>query len=140
MLKYTLLAAGALGLMMTVSPAAAQDYDNSSDDTYQNGPNEQIEVIAPRFREERTPLNGPIGKLSLSQTVHFEDLDLRTREGARELRVRVREAASDVCQTLAEEYPVKQAPGTNCYKTALEDAMRKADAAIRDARDYAYND
>lgn len=140
MLKYTLLAASAVGLMLAAAPASAQDYDNSADDSYQTGPNEQIEVIAPRYREDRTPLNGPLGKLSLSQTVHFGDLDLRTRDGARELRYRVRETAHAVCEQLADEYPVKQAPGTNCYKTAVESAMSKADAAIRDARNYASND
>jgi len=139
MLKATLIAAGALGLALSASPVAAQDY-GSDDQGYNSGPNEQIEVIAPRYREDRTPLNAPPGKLSLSVAVHFRDLDLRTRSGAHELRARVRDAARDVCEQLHDEYPVKQAPGTNCYKDAVEQAMARADSAIRDARDYAYND
>jgi UrcA family protein len=134
MLKSTLLAAAAFGLALTALPATAQDYDN--DTSYNNGPNEQIEVIAPRFQYERTPLGAPPGKLSLSETVHYGDLDLTTREGAHELRVRIRETAQEICTRLADDYPVKQAPGTNCYKSALDTAMARADTAIVNARNY----
>ncbi|MBV9992935.1 MAG: UrcA family protein [Alphaproteobacteria bacterium] len=139
MLKYSLLAGSALAIMLTAAPASAQDYGD--DQYYSNGPNEQIEVIAPRYNYERTPLNAPPGTLKLSQNVNYSDLNLRSRSGAHELRLRIRDAAQDVCTQLAEQYPVKQQPGTSCYKTALEDGMRRADIAIRDARDrrnYAY--
>jgi UrcA family protein len=132
MLKYSLLAGSALALMLT-APATAQD--TNDDQSYSNGPNEQIEVIAPKFSYERTPLGAPPGTLKLSQNVSYSDLDLRTRSGAKELRLRVRDTAQDICTQLAEQYPVKQQPGTSCYKTALEDGMRKADIAIRDVRD-----
>jgi UrcA family protein len=137
MLKSTLLAAGAFGLMLSALPAAAQDY-NGDDSTYANGPSETVEVIAPNFQYERTPLGAPPGKLKLSQLVHYGDLDLTTRNGARELRMRVRDTAQEVCTRLAEEYPVKQLPGTNCYKSALETAMSRADTAISNARHYTY--
>ena len=139
MLKYSLLAGSALALMLTALPASAQDYND--DQSYSNAPDEQIEVIAPHYNYERTPLNAPPGTLKLSQNVSYSDLDLRSRSGAHELRLRVRDAAQDVCTELAEQYPVKQQPGTSCYKTALEDGMRRADIAIRDSRDrrnYAY--
>lgn len=139
MLKVALIAAGAFGLALSASPVAAQDY-GYDDQSYSNGPSEQIEVIAPRYRAEQRPVNAPPGKLSLSVAVHFGDLDLRTREGAHELRARVRDAARDVCDQLRDAYPVKQQPGTNCYKDAVDNAMARADSAIRDARDYAYND
>jgi len=133
MLKYSLLAGSALALMLTAAPASAQD--TNDDQSYSNGPNEQIEVIAPKFSYERTPLGAPPGTLKLSQNVNYSDLNLRTRSGASELRLRVRDAAQDICTQLAEQYPLKQQPGTSCYKTALEDGIRKADIAIRDARD-----
>lgn len=136
MLKSTLLAATAFGLALTALPAAAQDYDNGNDNSYSNGPSEQIEVIAPRFHYERTPLGAPPGKLSLSETVHYGDLDLTTRQGAHELRMRIRDTAQEICTRLAEDYPVKQAPGTSCYKSALDSAMARADSAIGNARNY----
>jgi len=134
MLKYSLLAGSALALMLTAAPASAQGYND--DQSYANGPNESVEVIAPKYNYESRPLNGPLGTLKLSQNVSYSDLDLRTRSGARELRMRIRHTAQDICTQLAEQYPVKQQPGTSCYKTALEDGLRKADIAIRDARDY----
>jgi UrcA family protein len=71
----------------------------------------------------------------MSLRVPFDDLDLTTHDGARELRERVRSAARDVCVKLADEYPFKQQPGsTKCYEGALKTAMIHADAAIHDAR------
>ena len=70
----------------------------------------------------------------------FDDLNLRSRRGAQELRYRVREAARDVCDTLRDAYPVRQAPYTSCYVDAVKDALIHADEAISDARDYRYAD
>mgnify|MGYP001552441322 CR=1 FL=1 len=132
-LKLALLA-GAVALMAT--PAAAQDYGYGPP-----GPSEAVTVVAPPLNSESTRLNGPLEKVSLSSTVPYSDLDLRTRSGARELRMRVRDTARDVCDQLADIYPVYQAQGTSCYKTALENATLRANAAIRDARYYrSYND
>jgi UrcA family protein len=72
--------------------------------------------------------------------VPYDDLNLRTWRGARELKLRVRDAAQTTCARLAEAYPVQQAFGTNCYKTALQNAELRANAAIRDARDRRYQD
>jgi hypothetical protein len=54
--------------------------------------------------------------------------------------MRIRDAAQDTCARLAEAYPLKQAVGTNCYKTALQNGELRANAAIRDARDRRYED
>jgi UrcA family protein len=117
--------AGALALA-TASSAYAQ-----SDD---------ITVTAPHFRSEQTRLGGTLQKVSLSSAVHYGDLNLRTRSGAHALRERVRDEAQNVCTRIAEAYPVKEAQGTNCYKTALNDGLIRADAAIRNARDRRYAD
>jgi UrcA family protein len=126
--------AGAIGAILATSAAHALDYDRDRA-TYASS-TETIEVIAPRLRVERAPLNGPVNKISLSRHVRYDDLNLRTARGASELRARVRDAAQDVCGTLAQAYPVAEAPGTSCYKTALQDALLRVDGAIRDARAY----
>jgi UrcA family protein len=126
---------GVLGALLAVSAAQARDVDR--DVTIQNASSEKIEVYAPHFRVDRSALNGPVNKISFSRSVYYDDLDLRTARGARELRLRVHEMARDVCSELEDAYPVPEAPGTSCYRTAVKDAMWRADDAIRDAR-YSY--
>lgn len=123
----TVLLAGALGLAFG-SVASAQDYDQSGD----------IIVSAPRFQAAPQRLNGPWEKVSLSTRVRYDDLDLRSWRGARELKLRVRDAAQDTCMRLAEAYPVYQQSGTSCYKTALQNGEIRANEAIRDARSRIY--
>lgn len=110
--------AGALALSV---PASAQD-------------TESITVNAPRFHGQATRLNGPLERVSYSGEVRYDDLNLRTRRGARVLRMRVRDEAQEVCTRIAEVYPVREAPGTSCYKAALDDGLVHANEAIRDAR------
>jgi len=111
------------------STAGAQDFDRDRDTT------ETIRVYAPRhFTVERRPMNGPVQKISLSRSVRYDDLDLRTRTGARELRMRVSAAAADVCSQLADISRVPEQPGTSCFTDAKQDALVRADAVIRDAR------
>ena len=133
-LKIALLAA-AFGVALASSSAQAQNYGPPPG--YQGGqgsPDENVYVTAPRFRGEQTPLNAPPGKVSLSTAVRYDDIDLRTRQGAHELRLRVNEAAKDMCARLYDAYPFYQANGTSCYKTAREDALLHANEAIGDAR------
>jgi UrcA family protein len=130
--------AGAIGLALTASAASAQDrYDNGA---YSN--DENIQVIAPRFNTtaDGQRLNGPLEKISLSTNVPYDDLNLRTWRGAHTLKLRVRDAAQSTCARLAEAYPVQQAFGSNCYKTALQNGELRANSAIRDARDRRYED
>ncbi len=138
MCRYTILKiallTSAVGLPLALSPANAQDYGPYGPPVYYGPPQEQLEVNAPRFREEHVPLNAPLEKVSLSAAVPYGDLDLRSREGARELRYRVRDAAWQVCSNLAEAYPVYRATGTSCFKTAYDDAMVRADEAISTTR------
>lgn len=126
------LAAIAGAAIVAASAAVAQDYDRDRDST-----TETIRVYAPRhFTVDRRPGNGPVQKISLSRSVRFDDLDLRTGSGARELRARVSAAASEVCTQLADVSRVPEQPGTSCFKEAKQDALVRADAAIRDARSY----
>lgn len=130
-MKHSSCAALLAGCMaLAASSAIAQDYQGSED----------VQVIAPRFTVEGTHLNGPLEKVSLSTRVRYDDLNLRTWRGARELKMRVRDAAQDTCTRIAEAYPVQQAFGTSCYKTALENGELRANAAIRDARERRYED
>jgi UrcA family protein len=127
------LLATALGLALA-SPAAAQDRGRYSNAAYQADDMGEVQVTAPRFKSDSQRLNGPLEKVSLSVPISSDDLNLRSWRGARELKARVRDAAQDVCTHLGEAYPVYQANGTSCYKTALENGIVRADAAISYAR------
>jgi UrcA family protein len=135
----TLLLAGAAALAFSAAPALAQDSGPYDDGSYA-GPPEEVTVTAPHFRSETVPLNAPLEKVSLSTHVPYSDLDLASRSGARELRLRVREAARDVCGQLADAYPVYQLNGASCFKTAVENGMVRANAAITTARQNARDD
>ncbi len=126
------LCSGAFALALAATSADAQEYGPPPG--YQAGPPEQVPVYAPRFRAEPTPLNGPLEEVSLSSAVPYDDLDLRTWAGAHELHRRIRDTAWTVCARLADAYPVYQAHGTSCFKTAYENGIVRADAAISDAR------
>jgi UrcA family protein len=129
------LLASAFGIALAASPAIAQD-GRYRDAAYQPSSSEEIQVIAPRYRasEDGQRLNGPIEKVSLSATVRYDDLNLRSRSGRRALLMRVRDTAQDVCMQLGQAYPVYEQNGTSCYKTALQNATLRANAAIYDAR------
>jgi UrcA family protein len=129
LLKPALLAT-ALGTLLFATGANAQD-DNYNSASYSND-SESIQVTAPRFHENYDP-KGALMNASLSRAVPYDDLDLRTRQGARELRSRVREAARDVCGQLAENYP-GYTPDS-CYKNAMQTGLSRADYAIQNARD-----
>jgi UrcA family protein len=102
---------------------------------YSNGPTESVEVIAPRFRADTTPLNGPMEKVSYSERVRYDDLNLLTRRGVHELRWRIWDTAQNVCVRLAEAYPVYvSTTEKSCARRAYEDAMVRAYGAISDKR------
>jgi UrcA family protein len=127
------LLASAFGAGLAVSSADAQD----------NGyPDESVTVASPHFRSnaDGARLNGPLERVSLSSLVRTDDLDLRSGRGARELRLRVRDAAQGVCTQLADAYPLRQMNGTSCYKDALQNGMLRANEAITNARFDRYRD
>ena len=119
-LKTLVLGAAAAALL---SPAASIAQDR-----------EEIQVIAPRLHVTPSRQLGIPERLSLSQEVSYSDLDLRDPNDARELRVRVRAAARDICDRLYEVGPRATANEPSCYRAAYENAMIRASEAIMDAR------
>ena len=136
-----LLAASAFGLALAVSSANAQDYNPNyaPPPGYgpASGPPEEITVYGPRRHEQRGDLGAPIQDVAISQAVRFDDLDLRTEWGARELRHRIEYTARVMCQRLDTMYPIKADDSPPCYRTAVDQAMYQADSAISQARSYA---
>lgn len=106
--------------------ALAQPYD---------GPTESVIVVAPRLSVDTTRLNGPMERASLSMQVRYDDLNLLTRSGAHELRWRIWRTANEVCDRLADAYPVYQlSTDRPCVRTAYENAMVRAYGAIGNER------
>jgi UrcA family protein len=136
-----LAAAGAIGMAFTVLPADAQQYygqpyppaQYNYEGTTGGGPNEVV-IVAPNFHAQTNRLNAPPEGVSISERVSYADLDLRTREGAQELRNRVGAAAARICGKLREVYPYTVNPHDPCFRAAMDNAMPKARAAIDDAR------
>lgn len=115
----------AVGAILAAGSAFAQQAP------YGNGPTESVIVVAPRLRADVAPLNGPMEKASLSMTVRYDDLNLLTRRGARMLRARVWRTANEVCDRLAEAYPVHElSTARPCVRDAYENAMVQAYGAI----------
>jgi UrcA family protein len=129
------LAAAAAGALFAGSAAFAQDDGNTNNVAYTPADAESVIVEAPyNIQADRQKFGLP-AKLTASRAVPFSDLNLATRDGARELRQRVRAAAQDICRTLDDASGTHEQPGaTKCYEGALKNGMVRADAAIADAR------
>jgi UrcA family protein len=127
-IRMTLLATTMSALWIV--PAVAQD------DDYATGSSESVIVTAPDFHAERNTLGLP-GKLTLRREVSYNDLDLRTHDGARELRHRADVALREVCDQLRDAYPVKEQPLEHCYTNGYKQTMLNVEKAIDSARsDY----
>ncbi len=129
--RSLLCGTAALGLL-AVTPGFAQDRYEDVD--YHAGPIERIEVTAPPYRHERSSIGAPIQDVAMSREVRFDDLDLATRDGAWELRSRVRETARDLCNRLSVRYPVATEDSPPCYRTAVASAMDQVNDVIAQAR------
>ena len=102
---------------------------------YGGGPTESVIVVAPRLRADTTPLNAPPGRAYLSVPVRYDDLDLLTLDGADAFRWRVWQTANDLCNRLADAYPVVElSTAKTCVQSAYEDGMVKAYRVINDTR------
>ena len=136
-LASALAAASAIGLGLAISSsdASAQGYAPPPA-PYATVPAESVIIVAPRYRNDHNYLNVPPENVSLSQVVRYDDLDLRSRSGVRELRRRVRIVADQVCGQLIDEYPVGVDSDATCYRNAVAEARPRVDAAIQTARGY----
>jgi UrcA family protein len=127
--RGALIAAGAV---LAASAAMAQDYG------YENGADENVVVVAPDYYAHppypSNQLGRPPEQTTLSQAVNYSDLDLTTRDGAYELRERVRDAAHGICGELASRYPIRMANSAPCYEKAVVSGLNRADNAIHEAR------
>jgi UrcA family protein len=131
-----LLATGTLGLAFAGSANAAQCGTYGGYDPQPSSP-ESVTVTAPRLEQLQSGpyrLNVPPGRVRISQTVHFADLDLCTGTGARALRAKVRETAAGICDQLATIHPHGLPSDTSCYRDSLANAQPKVDFAIGNAR------
>jgi UrcA family protein len=98
---------------------------------------EEVVVTAPPgIRVQRDGQLRP-HRMSASRGVTYADLDLRTGTGARELRARVRQTASEICEDLSLVPPADAGDYGTCYRDATRNALARANAAIVEAR-YSY--
>lgn len=134
--RMALLAASALTIMLAAPSVSAQDYYD--DTAYDRGPTEEVIVQAPEYyRQQRDSATGaPIVDVAMSREVRFDDLDLRSRWGVRELRTRVSATARQLCDRLNVRYPAATSDSPDCFRTAYNDAMAQAEEAIERARGY----
>ena len=137
------LALSATVAAFALSSASAQEY---SDAPRAYGPDEDVIVIAPRRRGPQTydyPGGAQTETVGISEPVRFDDLDLSTPWGARELHDRIVYKAHALCARLDRMYPVDgpyepadRFGSTDCYRDAVADGMEQADQAIAQARAY----
>jgi UrcA family protein len=111
------------GAAFAATPAAAQTYDNRAVD--------ELTVVG-RY--------GPDGPARLSRSVDISDLNLRYDADVREMQIRVRHTARQLCEELGETGGPGVTP--SCVDAAVRGAQRQARIAVALARSpeyYAYN-
>jgi len=133
------------GLALMAQTAGAQDYGaNPAPYPSSGAPPENVIVRAPPVG--RSYIGAAIRNVSVSRTVRTDDLDLRTEEGAQELRSRVFFTADSLCHWLNAMYPV-DAEGwssgmwprdSRCYRSAVQGGMKQAVNAVSAARGGTY--
>jgi len=99
----------------------------------------EVIIIAPyhHHRREVDPATGaPIERISASRRVRFDDLDLNTDWGVRQLHYRVVRAAHDACDSLDRHYDVLDSDDGDCVADAVRNAMNEA--PIGEGVDAAY--
>ncbi|HKD23544.1 MAG TPA: UrcA family protein [Rhizomicrobium sp.] len=138
-----MLIGGSLALM--AQAAGAQNYGtNPTPYPADAAPPENVIVSAPPVG--RSYIGAAIRNVSVSRTVRTDDLDLRTEEGAQQLRNRVFFTADSLCHWLNAMNPI-DAEGwssgmwprdSRCYRDAVQGGMKQAVNAVSAARGGTY--
>jgi UrcA family protein len=138
--KFPALKAGIAGAMgaalgLALATASADAQDNPV------GPPSEVTVSPPQGYERSPAGLVPVVVVSQSRLVHYEDLDLRTQDGADALKNRIFAAARSICNRLDFQFPAtyrgwsdSQPVDRDCYRGAINRALPGAEAAISTAR------
>lgn len=103
------------------SPVLAQ-----VDNVFSNPDSEQVVVSAPRPGRASGTIGGQIVDVSLSRTVRYDDLDLRTVDGMDRLRSRVNTTARVLCDRLDTLFPISTDDSPDCFRSAVDLAVSTA--------------
>jgi UrcA family protein len=101
---------------------------------------QQVKIEASKvvtIKNQRSGAGPQEETVKLTHTVHFADLDLATNAGADELKSRIQNTASQVCQQLGAIYPAGAHEAKDreaCIKDAVDSAMGQAKLAIASAQ------
>jgi UrcA family protein len=96
----------------------------------------EVIVEAPKVvhtSQKLPPLGAGIDIASVRYRVSYADLDISTPAGAKALEGRINDAAKKACAQLEAAAPAGSAPIASdppCVKTAVDGAMKQANAAI----------
>jgi len=97
-------------------------------------PMEIVRVVAPRTIEH--VVVGPekpgsnVEVISLTRQVPFKDLDLSHSADVETLRQRVRDIATESCDTLAKMYPFAAPNNPDCLRSAVASAEKQITEAV----------
>ena len=101
---------------------------------------QQVKIEASKVVTIKHPRSGAGAQeetVQLSHTVHFADLDLGTNAGADELKTRIHNTATQICQQLGVIYPAGAHEANDreaCVRSAVDSAMGQATLAIASAQ------
>ena len=108
------------------------DYDSRAYSLNQETRFGDVIVRAPRRAGRDSATGAPIETAVAQREVRYDDLDLNSRWGAHELRVRIDRAARDACDEIDQRYTVIDTDDTSCVRRAVQDALYQTPIADAD--------
>ena len=123
-------------LAATAAPAFAQQRATMPEERVTATELEKITVVAPRItykvrRERGSAVPQEITVAEKSAVVEFADLDLTRSADLFTLEDRVNDAATKVCNELAEQFPEGEPSSMVCARRASDDAMARVRSMSR---------